>query len=71
MHYLNSGRSAGIPTKFSSPARPLLYVIHRSYCQQGPDVDKTCAKSIFGLPEESTLKTVLVENDLIFMSKSN
>jgi uncharacterized membrane protein YwzB len=71
VHYLNSGRSAGIPTKFSSPARPLLYVIHRSYCQQGPDVDKTCAKSIFGLPEESTLKTVLVENDLIFMSKSN
>ena len=71
LHYLNSGRSAGIPTKFSSPARPLVYVIHRSYCEQGFEPNQTCAKSIFGLPEEATLKTILIENDLFFMSKSN
>lgn len=68
VHYLNSGRVGGVPTKRSVPARELVYLLHRSFCHQDADIDLTCAQGVFGLEPPTSLEVSFVEGDFTVLT---
>jgi hypothetical protein len=70
VHYLNSGRVGGVPTKRSVPARELVYLLHRSFCHQDADIDLSCAKGVFGLEPQASLEVSFVEGDFTVLTSN-
>ena len=70
VHYLNPGRVGGVQTKRSIPARELVFLLHRSFCQEDVYVDLKCARGVFGLEPQTNLKISFIEGDLTVLTST-
>jgi hypothetical protein len=70
VHYLNPGRIGGVSTKRSVPFRELTYLLHRSFCRQGIDIDLSCAREVFGLEPQASLEVLFIEGDFTALASN-